>query len=78
VAADRDLHASPEAPPDATYDDLTDEQKRHDQLTRAPKSTDEDAAPRIVTSEGNGGATRIDITDTAAVRPGKGDDRTEP
>jgi hypothetical protein len=77
VAAERDLHASPEAPPDATYDELTDDQKRHDQLTRAPKSTEADAAPRIVTSAGTGGATRIDIADTAAVRPGKGDDRTE-
>lgn len=51
---------------------MSDEEKRHDQLTRAPKSTEEDAAPRIETSEGTDGATRIDIADTAAVRPGKG------
>ena len=76
--AERDLHASPEAPPDVSYDEMTDEQKRHDQLTRAPKSTEEDAAPRIVTSEGTGGATRIDIAETAVVRPGNGDDGTQP
>ena len=70
--SERDLHASPEAPPEASYDEMTDEQKRHDQLTRAPKSTEEDAAARIVTSRGTGGATRIDIADTAVVRPGKG------
>ena len=75
--AERDLHAASEAPPGATYDEMTAEQKRHDQLTRAPKSTEEDAAPRIVTSKGTGGATRIDIADTAVVRPGNGDDRTE-
>ncbi len=73
---ERDLHASPEAPPDVSYDEMTDEQKRHDQLTRAPKSTEDDAAPRIETSEGTDGATRIDIADTAAVRPGKGSDRS--
>ena len=75
--AERDLHVPPEAPPHVSYDEMTDEQKRHDQLTRAPKSTEEDAAPRIVTSEGTGGATRIDIADTAVVRPGKGDDGTQ-
>jgi len=70
--SDADPHVSPEAPPEASYDEMTDEQKRHDQLTRAPKSTEADAAPRIVTREGTGGATRIDIADTAVVRPGKG------
>jgi hypothetical protein len=75
--AERDLHASAEAPPDVSYDEMTDEQKRHDQLTRAPKSTEADAAPRIVTSKGTGGATRIDIAETAVVRPGKGDDGTQ-
>lgn len=54
-------------------DDMTDDEKRHDELTRAPKSTEEDAAPRIVTSEGANGATRIDVADTAAVRPGNPD-----
>ena len=51
---------------------MSDDEKRHDQLTTAPKATEEDAAPRIQTSEGTGGATRIDIADTAAVRPDKG------
>ena len=71
---ERDLHASAESAPESSYDDMTDDEKRHDQLTRAPKSTEADAAPRIVTSKGAAGATRIDIADTAVVRPGKGND----
>ena len=51
-------------------DDMTDDEKRHDQLTRAPKSSEEDAAPRITTTELQGGATRIDVAETAVVRPG--------
>jgi hypothetical protein len=54
-------------------DQMSDEEKRHDQLTSAPKSTEADAAPRIETSE-HDGVTRIDIADTAAVRPGPVDD----
>lgn len=50
--------------------EMTDDQKRRDQLTRAPNSTEDDAAPRIEVSEGEDGATRIDVADTAAVRPG--------
>jgi hypothetical protein len=54
-------------------DDLTgamsDDEKRHDQLTTAPKAVESDAAPRIEVSE-HDGVTRIDIADTAAVRPG--------
>lgn len=46
---------------------------RREELTRAPKSDPEDAAPRIETSAGRDGATRIDVADTAAVRPGKPD-----
>ena len=49
---------------------MTDDEKRHDQLTRAPKSDASDAAPRITLSEGTDGATRVDIAETAAVRPG--------
>lgn len=49
---------------------MTDEQKRHDELTRAPKSDESDAAPRITTTEKADGVTRIDIAETAAVRPG--------
>ncbi len=52
---------------------MTDAEKRHDQLTRAPKSSEEDAAPRIATSKGAHGATRIDVAETAAVRPGNPD-----
>ena len=44
--------------------------KRTDQLTTAPKATDEDADPRIDVSEGREGRTRIDLRDDAAVRPG--------
>jgi hypothetical protein len=54
-------------------DAMTDDEKRHDQLTRAPKSTEEDAAPRIVTTEREDGVTRIDVADTAVVRPGNPD-----
>jgi len=45
------------------------EKNRHDQLTSAPESTEADAAPRIEVSEGENGATRIDIADDAPVRP---------
>ena len=54
-------------------EEMTDDEKRHDQLTRAPKSSEEDAAPRIVTTEGSDGATRIDVADSAVVRPGNPD-----
>ena len=53
--------------------DMTDDEKRHDELTRAPKSSEEDAAPRITLSKGKNGATRIDVADTAVVRPGNPD-----
>jgi hypothetical protein len=53
--------------------DMTDDEKRHDQLTTAPKAKESDAAPRIKISEGESGTTRIDVADTAAVRPGKVD-----
>ncbi|MBG6056506.1 hypothetical protein IWX81_002944 [Salinibacterium sp. CAN_S4] len=49
---------------------MTDDEKRHDQLTRAPKSTEDDAAPRITTDVRDNGRTRIDVAETAAVRPG--------
>lgn len=52
-------------------EEMTDEEKRRDQLLRAAGSTEADAAPRIETSTHNG-VTRIDITDDAAVRPGPG------
>lgn len=57
------------------------EAKRRDQLTSAPgdkpdregSDAEQSAAPRIEVSEGKSGAVRIDVADTAAVRPGKSD-----
>lgn len=54
------------------------DEKRRDQLTSAPgdkpgragNDADESAAPRIEVTETESGAKRIDIADTAAVRPG--------
>ena len=53
---------------------LVDEDERREQLLRASESTPADAAPRIELSEGTDGATRIDIAETAAVRPGDQND----
>jgi hypothetical protein len=58
-------------------DPMTDEEKRRDQLLRASGSTEEDAAPRIVVTEQEDGPTRIDVADTAAVRPGDPDEQPE-
>ena len=55
---------------------MTDDEKRHDQLTRAPKSDPGDDAPRITAEDRGDGVTRIDVADTAAVRPGKGEPRS--
>lgn len=49
--------------------DMTDDEKRRDQLLRAAGSTERDAAPRIQTTE-HDGVTRIDIVPDAVVRPG--------
>jgi hypothetical protein len=54
-------------------EELVDPEARREELTRAPKSDPGDAAPRIRVSEGANGATRIDIAETAAVRPGAPD-----
>ena len=51
-------------------EELADPKARRDVLLRASGSTEADAAPRITLSEGTGGATRIDIAETAVVRPG--------
>jgi hypothetical protein len=48
------------------------EERRRDELTRAPKSDPEDAAPRVEVSHNEHGDVRIDVADTAAVRPGGG------
>jgi len=69
-----------DAEKDADRDDVTGmtaDEKRHDQLTRAPKSDESDAAPRITTEDRGDGVTRIDVADTAKVRPGGGEARPE-
>lgn len=63
---------SPHADEMPSVDQMTDDEKRTDQLTRDPKSGPEDAAPRITTTQ-LGGVTRIDVADTAVVRPGNPD-----
>ena len=55
----------------STASDL-DPDERREEMLRAPKSDPEDAAPRITAKQTATGATRIDIADTAAVRPGGG------
>jgi hypothetical protein len=52
--------------------DMTFEERRVDELTRAPKSDPEDAAPRVTVEHTDGGNVRIHVADTAAVRPGGG------
>ena len=52
-------------------DEMTDAEKRHDQLTSAPDATEADAAPRIDVTE-HDGVKRIDFRDDATVRPGPG------
>lgn len=58
---------------DSTHepDGMSHEQKLRDQFLRAEHSTEVDAAPRIAVSEHDGNV-RIDIAETAAVRPGPG------
>ncbi|MEV7631824.1 multidrug transporter [Microbacterium sp. NPDC089318] len=58
-------------------DGMTREQKLRDQFLRAEHSTEADAAPRIEVSEHDGNV-RIDIADTAAVRPGPGPGADDP
>ncbi|WP_350346911.1 hypothetical protein ABIQ69_09655 [Agromyces sp. G08B096] len=48
-----------------------DPDQRREQLTAAPKADEHDADPRIEVTERPGGVTRIDIAETAAVRPGE-------
>ncbi len=50
---------------------LFDDDDRREEMTRAPKSSSEDAAPRIKLSTGTEGATRVDVAEDAVVRPGK-------
>ena len=55
--------------------DMTDDEKRRDQLLRLSGSTEKDAAPRITVEETADGVKRIDIAETAAVRPGDPDNK---
>ena len=50
---------------------ITDDEERHEELTAAPKASEADAAPRIEVREKADGVRRIDVADSAAVRPGK-------
>ncbi|MFJ4176132.1 multidrug transporter [Microbacterium sp. NPDC089696] len=63
--------STPDDTTGTSTDDMTFDEKRHDQLTTAPNATEEDAAPRIEVTEHDGN-TRIDIAPDAAVRPGPG------
>jgi len=49
--------------------DMTEEEKRRDQLLAAPNAVESDADPRIEVSQHHGG-TRIDIAEDAPARPG--------
>lgn len=53
--------------------EMTDEEKRRDQLLAAPDAVESDAAPRIEVTERDG-VKRIDIRNDAPVRPGDPDD----
>ena len=48
-----------------------DEEKRRKELLAAPKAEEADAAPRVTIQDGIDRATRIEVADSAAVRPGK-------
>ncbi|WP_308800063.1 hypothetical protein [Agromyces silvae] len=50
-----------------------DPDERREQLTTAPKAAEADAAPRIEVTDRGDGVQRIDVADTAAVRPGEAD-----
>lgn len=54
-----------------TAKERLDPDERREQLLRAGGSAEADAAPRIEVSEGADGATRVDVAETAAVRPGE-------
>jgi hypothetical protein len=56
---------------DDAANDMTPEEKRRDQLLRMAGSSEADVAPRIDVTE-HDGVKRIDIPDSAAVRPGLG------
>ena len=51
---------------------MSDADHREDQLTTAPASTDQDAAPRVAVDTSEPGVRKISVRDDAAVRPGAG------
>jgi hypothetical protein len=57
-------------------EEMSNEQKREDQLTTAPEATEADAAPRVEVTK-HDGVTRVDVAEDAAVRPGPGPGMTE-
>ncbi|MEJ8285680.1 hypothetical protein [Curtobacterium citreum] len=50
--------------------DMTFEERRQDTFRRMSGSDAHDAAPRVEVSRAEDGDVRIDVADTAAVRPG--------
>ncbi|OIH95475.1 hypothetical protein [Curtobacterium sp. MCBA15_001] len=50
--------------------DMTFDERRHDTLRRMSGSDAGDEAPRVEVDEREDGTVRIDVADTAAVRPG--------
>lgn len=51
--------------------DMSPDEKRHDQLTTAPDASEADASPRVEVTKGEG-VTRVDVAEGAEVRPGPG------
>jgi hypothetical protein len=58
-------------------DKMSAEEKRHDQLTVAPKSDESDANPRVEITDTGDGVKHVEVTDVAKVRPGKTTGREE-
>ncbi|WIE75584.1 hypothetical protein [Curtobacterium sp. MCSS17_007] len=50
--------------------DMSFEERRQDTFRRMSGSDEHDADPRVEVSEGEDGDVRIDVADSAAVRPG--------
>jgi hypothetical protein len=51
--------------------DMTFEERRQDTFRRMSGSDEHDADPRVEVSRAEDGGVRIDVADTAAVRPGE-------
>jgi hypothetical protein len=61
----------------ASTDQMSAEEKRHDQLTTAPKADESDANPRVAITDVGDGVKHVEVTDVAKVRPGKTTGREE-